>query len=607
MTRRNGAFRGRAEPARVRLLPAMRGFQRGGYHQDRDFRAPGDPQPAWKLFWCLLAMLVFADSALPAQTVQGVLVSAATGEPLPGAILVLLDETGAQRRTSLSDAAGRFTISAPAPGQYRLRAERVGYAGTLSEWITLRAGEVREYRISAAADPVSLEGIVVRGKQRCEMRPQAGRATARVWEEARKALAASEWARRERSFRFQVESFTRELDPRELRVLAEETRGSSAYGIGSPFVSRSADELALHGFVWAIEGGRFYDYHAPDAEVLLSNAFLDTHCFHLTPPPEAAAGLVGLAFEPVRGRRVPDVRGTLWLDRRSANLRYLEYRYTGSIGDLPLDRAEGRIDFERLPNGAWIVRRWHIRMPQVVSAQVRLNSLSATQQRVIRFREEGGEVVRVLGAGEEWLDRPARATLTGVVFDSTHGAPLVGARVFLSGTQHHAATDSSGRFRLINLPSGRYSVGFLHPRLDSVGVLARTVEVALVAPHSTATLLVVPSVATIRAVKCPGAPAASGMLTGVVRDADGAAVPGSVVRVQWERPTRVGERAVVKNMQVARIDTDEHGRYHACGLPPQTPITVRAAAPEQQSELLTAKLHQGELQTVNVILRRERP
>ena len=45
-------------------------------------------------------------------------------------------------------------------------------------------------------------------------------------------------------------------------------------------------------------------YWAPDAAVLLSDEFLDTHCFHVTRNERRAPGLIGLAFQPVRGRNL---------------------------------------------------------------------------------------------------------------------------------------------------------------------------------------------------------------------------------------------------------------------------------------------------------------
>src|SRR5690606_981255 len=85
------------------------------------------------------------------------------------------------------------------------------------------------------------------------------------------------------------------------------------------------DTLADHGFVRDMDGTVIF--YAPDAEVLLSDAFLNTHCFGLRETTAQGEDRVGLTFEPVPGRRVPDVRGVLWLDTEGARLRSIEYQY----------------------------------------------------------------------------------------------------------------------------------------------------------------------------------------------------------------------------------------------------------------------------------------
>lgn len=84
-------------------------------------------------------------------------------------------------------------------------------------------------------------------------------------------------------------------------------------------------------------------FHAPDAAVLLSDTFLDTHCFRLQSAHRAHVGMVGLAFEPVRGTRTPDVHGVLWMDAESAELRLLEYGY----GDLPRSVPDAAAEHRR--------------------------------------------------------------------------------------------------------------------------------------------------------------------------------------------------------------------------------------------------------------------
>jgi hypothetical protein len=99
--------------------------------------------------------------------------------------------------------------------------------------------------------------------------------------------------------------------------------------------------------------------------------------------------MVGLAFAPLRGRRLPDVQGTLWLDGQTGHLRYLEYTYTRLPFASSDARLGGRVDFVQLPAGGWIVSRWRIRMPILVRENPRAPPI------VTALVESGGEVLGV--------------------------------------------------------------------------------------------------------------------------------------------------------------------------------------------------------------------
>ena len=87
----------------------------------------------------------------------------------------------------------------------------------------------------------------------------------------------------------------------------------------TPFESRPAEDLIENGFVQ--RDGRDFLYYAPDASVLLSDAFLDTHCFKMVAS-RNEEGLVGLGFEPTGDEKsVPDIQGTMWLHPETAELQ----------------------------------------------------------------------------------------------------------------------------------------------------------------------------------------------------------------------------------------------------------------------------------------------
>src|SRR5690606_10681685 len=76
----------------------------------------------------LLAMQLVFAGAVAAQEVRGRVSAAETGEPLPGAFVLLLDSAGERRAAGLAGTDGGFRVSINAPGVYRLRVEMLGYA-----------------------------------------------------------------------------------------------------------------------------------------------------------------------------------------------------------------------------------------------------------------------------------------------------------------------------------------------------------------------------------------------------------------------------------------------------------------------------------------------
>lgn len=290
-----------------------------------------------------------------AQTIRGTLVQRGSDIPIPGAFVILEDSAGVSISTTLTSSAGTWLLNVPGAGTYRLRADRIGYTSTLSEMLLLAEGESASYRLEADVQPVELAGLDVVGVGGpCETMREESLAIHQVWEEARKALAAIVWTGQQLYFRFDGVHFVRTLDPDGVPTSAMDYEEVRYFG-RHPFRSVPARDLVLGGFVQLISGS--LQYYAPDADVILSEEFLRRHCFRLS----RDDGLIGLAFEPVRDARMADISGTMWLDERTAELRWLDFRYENL--DVDSQRLGGRVDFTRLPSGAWIVRSWAIRAP----------------------------------------------------------------------------------------------------------------------------------------------------------------------------------------------------------------------------------------------------
>jgi len=514
-----------------------------------------------------LAALALAAAPLAAQTVEGAFVDPA-GEPVAGARAVLRDPAGREIAATSTGRDGGFVLRAPAGGTFVLRVERIGYGHTESAPFTLADDQTVRRRVTASAQRIALEGIVVQSRSRCTPRPGSGPQTATVWGEARKVLGSARESAESADYRYAVRRFWRQLDAPGTTIL-HDSAATAELSSGTPFVAVPLDRLAREGYVEAY--GDDFLFHAPDARVLLSDEFQERHCFALE---QGEGGLIGLSFEPVSNAR-PDVRGTLWLDRATAELRRLEYRYTGVPGlRREADAAGGRMEFTRLPDGRWIVGTWSIRMPIVTATRVQgsmpfsdpsLRDQNALHFRLAGIREEGGEVLSAAPAGGAAVEMAAATgSIAGTVFDSTTAHPLAGARVLAAG--HEAVTDSLGRFSISTLPAGDYQLGFTAPALDALRFTPSPVRVTVREGQVTEQALAVPPLAVVWAARC-GEASASTALVGIVQGATAQAAPGARVAVSWGG-ARPGSTAAV---------ADSQGVYRVCDAPAGVPLTVRLA------------------------------
>jgi hypothetical protein len=474
--------------------------------------------------------------ALAAQEVRGE-VRDEGGGAVAGALVALLAD-GRQVAVTLSDERGAFRVRAPAPGRYAIRVMRIGFRSLTTDPVALAAGEVVERPIIAPHVAVRLDAVEVRAARTCALAADASSAAAMLWEEARKALHATAWVEGERAFEVRLSHYERGLDKRARSVEWEHSWDEYAHIVRNPFASAPIEELAAHGYARRDPMDSVtWVYNAPDANVLLSDAFLRDHCFHVRRGEGPDSALIGLAFEPARSRRLPDVEGVLWLDRATAELRRLEYTYTRLPRPTPPGRAGGRLEFERLPSGEWLVRRWRIRMPVLVlrprpgrdpgvpgGALVRQSPGDA--EVFVGFKERGAEVLRTYGMREpgagavaggagEGEDSPAvapspapaerearvvaacpgggDAAIGGTVTQTGTATPIAGARVYAAWTDTAAApsgrraaarhgvvrsvsvlTDAAGSWVLCGVPV--HAAIFL--RAEVVGTVSDLVELA---------------------------------------------------------------------------------------------------------------------------------
>ena len=556
--------------------------------------------------------LVALPAAMAAQVVRGVVVDDASGRGMPGVVVVLLDSTGKRLAGVLADDDGRYAIRITVPGRYALRAERIGYRADAPTPVTLGVGETVELRLATRPVPVVLSAVKVTGRSACVTGASDGREVSAVWDETRKALYATDLTQQQELFSARITHFERTLDARNGRVTDYQTREVKAV-TRSPFVSETAARLSATGYVR--QGPSVTTYFAPDAAVLLSDEFLRDHCFRLSDGQGRRQGLIGLAFEPIRGREKPDIAGTLWIDRKSAELRDLEFSYRrlpNLPGTLKSEDFGGRIDFHRMPTGAWIVERWIIRMPVVADrgALAReplvvpgTGAVRAERYQLAAIREEGGEVVETIARGARRALETQLASVRGTVFDSTRMRPLADARVFLDGTQFSARSAADGSFTIAQVPPGLYAMSVVHPRFDSLNVPAPSVSIALGSNEETTAQLAGPSVATIYARDCAERDRETGPATlrGRVRDqfTSGPAI-GAQVMLTWNRLQKPTTSITGIREERLSTHTDSAGRYTLCGLPDGVKITARVTSDDRRSAPIDFLLDQSEVSVLDL-------
>jgi hypothetical protein len=129
----------------------------------------------------------------------------------------------------------------------------------------------------------------------------------------------------------------------------------------------------------------------------------------------------------------------------------------------------------------------------------------------------------------------AAGAVSGTVYDSLARTPLRGAVVQLvsddpdNAVVRTAVTDSVGRFAIDSVPDGRYTIGFLDDRLDSLGIEPPLRSVVVRSEREARTALAIPSPARLRDAVC-------GMPRAVARADSAAVVIGFVRHAQTRAP-----------------------------------------------------------------------
>ena len=540
----------------------------------------------------LLTALVPLRAA--AQPVIGVVVEEGTSTPITGAMVILFDSTGTQVARVLSNAAGKFLVRARDPGPHYITVDRIGYASwTTDPFEPELGGQLLTIQVPVEAIP--LGGLDVSGSRRCEVRPEEGQATARVWEEVRKALAAEEYTREASLYRYTLARYQRELDRDARETIEEDT--TITENLPAAFRSFPIDYLVSRGFVQAAEDTTTV-YFAPDAGAFISDAFLDSHCFGLR---EGEEGRIGLIFRPLPDRVVPEIGGVLWVNAATSELERMEFVYLNLIRSREVGEPGGEVAFTRLPDGAWIVREWRIRMPLLVPAR-------RGRVRRTAYREEGGVTWAITDSRGRTILHAETASISGVVTGAAGaGPPPEPVVVELVGTGQTAIAEEDGSFLLTGLGEGRHVLRVQRPLLANWGMASPSEVVAEGRLGEVAHVrLRTPTVADALAASCGGAPRPGGTVAflGRITTADGGPMADMKVGVRWLRASGYSAAAVAAPLgaegtpdrawtigregafATAATTTDWRGLIMLCDVPAGSRLRVSVSGPTGDDPVL---------------------
>jgi hypothetical protein len=543
----------------------------------------------------LVAAALSLATRLSAQDVLVEVVELSNGKPIVGASVTLLDDHGNGLLGNFSDQGGHTVLPAPRSGTYVVRSDKVGYE-TWSSVVLHVAGQPIHVRVGM--EPLrNPSTVVAHSENSCQLLTGPGTAAGDLWTEIRKALTASALTEAQGYVPLDVVLYERTLD-RNLAVLSERTEQRSRLS-RRPSIGITWDQVdsTRRG---AVAGGEIY--RAPDAATLVSDQFVKSHCFAAIRGYGPETGLAGLEFKPARIGSQPELTGVMWLDPQANMLRSVNFDYVNLPIPLRVARTSGRVEFEELPSGQWIVPRWYIRMPRVSQVGGTAGGPATVARDTLLGYQEVGGASRPAGAGAPAAETGSAAAagasanaadadsasaptvpqsmITGIVYDSTASRGLSGVQVSTGGGRFRTTTTAGGHYELAVSGALNDTIVFEHPRLRLYRVPDRMQMISLPAgSHGVANVLM-PSYETIRRTLCgqnETSTESQGIVAGYVRDAAGNPVPHAHVWATWQLlwVERNGRLVSTNQQRTAEADTGNDGSYLMCGFTRDAKITAK--------------------------------
>jgi hypothetical protein len=530
-----------------------------------------------------LALVTCLPSFVLGQTIRGMVVDRAD-LPISGVVTQLVDSALNVAGRSLSNERGEFRLAAARAGTYRVQTMRIGYRPATSDPVVLVAGGEITQRVVLTDTRLLLDTMRIVSQNVCRAFTDSGAATFAVWDQVRTALTAVELTGNGRNIAATTIAYERTLESDGRRVREQRATVHSGY-VTQPWLTLSPDSLRRVGYV-VTDRDNATIYYAPGLDALLSSAFVEDHCFRLV----SDNSRLGIVFEPAPNRRdVAELRGTLWLDRASSELRNMEFRYANVSAEQE-SNAGGLMEFARLANGAWAISRWDIRMP-VIEQRIRSQAFGGAGTRVTEIRVAGGELALARRGNDTLWSQPP-LVLTGTVIDSISGSSVAAARVSLSGTALAGITDARGRFDIRGVLPGEYTVEVRTPSLDSVSAVHQSPLMFI--DGTKPVELRIPNGQQVGALLCGNRrldPA--GIVVGHVSVRGDSLPPRNVkIAAEWtEVSLHASDPSVVSN-QRRYLDArgDSHGMFRLCGVPVNTALLLRASADSASSSAVPVRI-----------------
>ena len=516
-------------------------------------------------------LLALDSQPLAGQELSGIVRDSATRQPVPGAVVMVIDALDGVVARHITNQRGEFRVALPASGK-RLRVVRLGFRPRVLPVPVVNNG-LAQLDVVITAIPITLEAVQTVVAARCPQRNDGAAALA-LLEQARTGLLATVVSRSVKPANMKRLLYDRHMDGNSERIAHQSVRIDSATTAGSFGAERTAADFVQHGFVQ--DSGGIRTFFAPDAETLLDDGFASGYCFRIMDGEPSRLRQIGLGFTVAdRQRGRIDIEGALWIDTVARALVDIGFRYVGL--DRPYEEFHpgGRVSFQAMPNGVVLVDRWALRLVGVRedTVTVRVRRLESQQRAVARYfaQEIGGELARaVWNDGTRWTGALGTLRVHAVADD---GLPARHTELSLNDTGYIGATDSTGTLEIVDLLPGPYDLYVIDPDLAPLGISLQTGMTFTAARDSTVQLqLAVPTAVGYAAQECASEQGRAGTawILGRVTTPDGRAVEGAKILIQksvafvgW---VEVGEGG----------STGNDGTFHNCKLGLGTLVRVIA-------------------------------